>query len=179
MHRQMTPDLATAAVSVGQSGSVVSLLLAMGGSGYVLERPPLDLVAGGGFMAVAMPRTAAPAGLCGDAHPAPDAAAAPQADPVVAAISGKGAVEDFFAISARTVVGGVPSERHLHPVPRRMGQADQVIGPEVPVRRPFGHQKRGAGGDAQHLRLARGGGFGGKGDVARDEADSSPAIHSR
>ena len=52
MHRQMTPDLATAAVSVGQSGSVVSLLTAMGGSGYVLEKTAADLVAGARFMAV-------------------------------------------------------------------------------------------------------------------------------
>jgi hypothetical protein len=52
MHRQLTPDLATAAVSVGQSGSVVSLLTAMGGSGYVLEKTAADLVAGGRFMAV-------------------------------------------------------------------------------------------------------------------------------
>ena len=52
MHRQLTPDLATAAVSVGQSGSVVSLLMAMGGSGYVLEKTAADLVAGGRFMAV-------------------------------------------------------------------------------------------------------------------------------
>ena len=44
MHRQLTPDLATAAVSVGQSGSVVSLVMAMGGSGYVLERTADELV---------------------------------------------------------------------------------------------------------------------------------------
>ena len=52
IHRQLTPDLATAAVSVGQSGSVVSLLMAMGGSGYVLEKTAADLVAGGRFMLV-------------------------------------------------------------------------------------------------------------------------------
>jgi DNA-binding transcriptional LysR family regulator len=52
MHRQLTPELATAAVSVGQSGSVVSLLTAMGGSGYVLEKTAAELVAGGRFMAV-------------------------------------------------------------------------------------------------------------------------------
>jgi LysR family transcriptional regulator, flagellar master operon regulator len=52
MHRQMTPDLAASPISVGQSGSVVSLLTAMGGSGYVLEKTAADLVAGGRFMAV-------------------------------------------------------------------------------------------------------------------------------
>lgn len=52
LHRQMTPDLATAPVSVGQSASVVSLLLAMGGAGYVLEKTAQQLIAGGGFMAV-------------------------------------------------------------------------------------------------------------------------------
>ena len=52
IHRQLTPDLATAAVSVGQSGSVVSLLTAMGGSGYVLEKTAADLVTGGRFHAV-------------------------------------------------------------------------------------------------------------------------------
>jgi hypothetical protein len=52
MHRQMTPDLAASPVSVGQSGSVVSLLVAMGGSGYVLEKTAADLMAGGRFMAV-------------------------------------------------------------------------------------------------------------------------------
>jgi DNA-binding transcriptional LysR family regulator len=53
MHRQMTPDLAASPISVGQSGSVVSLLMAMGGSGYVLEKTADELVAGGRFMAVA------------------------------------------------------------------------------------------------------------------------------
>lgn len=53
LHRQMTPELATAAVSVGQSASVVSLLLAMGGAGYVLEKTAQQLIAGGGFLAVA------------------------------------------------------------------------------------------------------------------------------
>jgi LysR family transcriptional regulator, flagellar master operon regulator len=53
MHRQQTPDLATSPVSVGQSGSVVSLLTAMGGSGYVLEKTAAELVTGGRFMAVA------------------------------------------------------------------------------------------------------------------------------
>ncbi len=47
MHRQITPDLAAAPVSVGQSGSVVSLLMAMGGSGYVLEKTADALVADG------------------------------------------------------------------------------------------------------------------------------------
>lgn len=52
MHRQLTPDLTTALVSVGQSGSVVSLLMAMGGSGYVLEKTANQLVASGGFVPV-------------------------------------------------------------------------------------------------------------------------------
>jgi LysR family transcriptional regulator, flagellar master operon regulator len=52
MHRQMTPDLAGATVSVGQSGSVVSLLTVMGGSGYVLVKTADDLIASGGFTAV-------------------------------------------------------------------------------------------------------------------------------
>ncbi|MDP3264515.1 MAG: LysR family transcriptional regulator [Tabrizicola sp.] len=47
MHRQLTPGLAGAAVSVGQSASVVSLLMAMGGSGYVLEKTAEALTAGG------------------------------------------------------------------------------------------------------------------------------------
>jgi LysR family transcriptional regulator, flagellar master operon regulator len=52
MHRQLTPELASAPVSVGQSGSVVSVLMATGGSGYVLEKTADQLVAGGRFMAV-------------------------------------------------------------------------------------------------------------------------------
>jgi hypothetical protein len=52
LHRQLTPALATAPVSVGQSGSVVSLLLAMGGSGYVLEKTAEELIAQGRFQAV-------------------------------------------------------------------------------------------------------------------------------
>jgi DNA-binding transcriptional LysR family regulator len=52
MHRQLTPELATAPVSVGQSGSVVSVLMAMGGSGYVLEKTADQLVAGGRFITV-------------------------------------------------------------------------------------------------------------------------------
>lgn len=53
MHRQTTPGLASSPVSVGQSGSVVSLLTAMGGSGYVLEKTADDLIGGGRFRAVA------------------------------------------------------------------------------------------------------------------------------
>lgn len=52
MHRQMTPELAVSPVSVGQSGSVVSLLSAMGGSGYVLEKTAAELLAAGRFMGV-------------------------------------------------------------------------------------------------------------------------------
>lgn len=43
MHRQLTPALAEAPVSVGQSASVVSLLLASGGAGYVLEKTAAEL----------------------------------------------------------------------------------------------------------------------------------------
>jgi DNA-binding transcriptional LysR family regulator len=53
MHRQLTPALAGATVSVGQSGSVVSVLMAMGGSGYVLAKTAEQLIAMGRFMAVA------------------------------------------------------------------------------------------------------------------------------
>ncbi len=52
MHRQITPQLAAAPVSVGQSGSVASLLLAMGGSGYVLDKTAEDLIAAGRLQAV-------------------------------------------------------------------------------------------------------------------------------
>jgi DNA-binding transcriptional LysR family regulator len=45
MHRQLTPELAASPVSVGQSGSVISLLTAMGGSGYVLEKTAGELIA--------------------------------------------------------------------------------------------------------------------------------------
>ena len=55
MHRQLTPDLATSPVSVGQSGSVVSLLGAMGGSGYVLEKTAQDLIADGITLNLACP----------------------------------------------------------------------------------------------------------------------------
>jgi DNA-binding transcriptional LysR family regulator len=53
MHRQLMPDLAGAAVSVGQSASVVSLLMASGGAGYVLEKTAAELVAGEKFRRVA------------------------------------------------------------------------------------------------------------------------------
>ncbi len=53
MHRQLTPDLAAAPISVGQSASVVSLLQAMGGAGYVLERPAAALTKDPRFRRVA------------------------------------------------------------------------------------------------------------------------------
>ena len=53
MHRQLMPDLTGALVSVGQSGSVVSLLMASGGAGYVLEKTAAGLVAGDRFRRVA------------------------------------------------------------------------------------------------------------------------------
>ncbi len=53
MHHQLTPDLAAAPISVGQSASVVSLLQAMGGAGYVLERPAAALTKDPRFRRVA------------------------------------------------------------------------------------------------------------------------------
>ena len=52
MHREVTPDLAGAAVSVGQSATVVSLLTAMGGAGYVLDKAATGLIASGRFQLV-------------------------------------------------------------------------------------------------------------------------------
>ena len=52
MHRQVTPDLVGSPISVGQSASVVSLLQAMGGAGYVLERMASQMVATGRFAEV-------------------------------------------------------------------------------------------------------------------------------
>lgn len=53
MHRAVTPELAGAAVSVGQSATVASLLRAMGGGGYLLDRSAALLVAEGRFREVA------------------------------------------------------------------------------------------------------------------------------
>lgn len=52
MHRELTPDLARAPVSVGQSATVVSLLTEMGGTGYVLDRTATGLVTTGNFRLV-------------------------------------------------------------------------------------------------------------------------------
>ena len=52
MHREVTPDLAGAAVSVGQSATVVSLLTAMGGAGYVLDKAATGLIGSGRFQLV-------------------------------------------------------------------------------------------------------------------------------
>ena len=52
-HRELTPEFASAPVSVGQSATVASLLQAMGGAGYVLERTAEMLVGGGRFRRVA------------------------------------------------------------------------------------------------------------------------------
>jgi DNA-binding transcriptional LysR family regulator len=49
MHREVTPQLAGSAISVGQSATVASLLTAMGGAGYVLEKTATGLVASGHF----------------------------------------------------------------------------------------------------------------------------------
>ena len=53
MHRDLTPELAGAPISVGQSATVASLLQAMGGAGYVLERTAAQMVASGRFREVA------------------------------------------------------------------------------------------------------------------------------
>lgn len=45
MHRDLTPELAGSPISVGQSATVASLLAAMGGAGYVLERTAAQMVA--------------------------------------------------------------------------------------------------------------------------------------
>ena len=47
MHRELMPEFASAAVSVGQSATVASLLYAMGGTGYVLDRTATQLIAAG------------------------------------------------------------------------------------------------------------------------------------
>ncbi|MCB5409788.1 LysR family transcriptional regulator [Pseudogemmobacter faecipullorum] len=52
MHRQLTPQLAISPISVGQSGSVTSLLLSMGGAGYVLEVTAQELIQAGRVRAV-------------------------------------------------------------------------------------------------------------------------------
>ncbi|MES2844618.1 MAG: LysR family transcriptional regulator [Pseudomonadota bacterium] len=52
MHRELLPELAAAPVSVGQSATVASLLAAMGGAGYVLDRTAEGMIASGRFMAV-------------------------------------------------------------------------------------------------------------------------------
>ena len=53
MHRELTPEFASAPVSVGQSATVASLLGAMGGAGYVLERTAAQMLATGRFREVA------------------------------------------------------------------------------------------------------------------------------
>jgi DNA-binding transcriptional LysR family regulator len=52
MHRELTPELSGAPISVGQSATVASLLMAMGGAGYVLERMAGQMVATGRFAEV-------------------------------------------------------------------------------------------------------------------------------
>ncbi len=52
MHRELTPELAHAPVSVGQSATVVSLLSEMGGTGYVLDRTATGLIETGKFRLV-------------------------------------------------------------------------------------------------------------------------------
>ncbi|SEN33189.1 DNA-binding transcriptional regulator, LysR family [Gemmobacter aquatilis] len=52
MHRAVTPDLAGAPISVGQSATVASLLTAMGGAGYVLEKTAETMIATGTLRAV-------------------------------------------------------------------------------------------------------------------------------
>lgn len=45
MHRDITPEFVGSPVSVGQSATVESLLMAMGGAGYVLDRAARDMLA--------------------------------------------------------------------------------------------------------------------------------------
>ena len=52
LHRDLTPEFASAPVSVGQSATVASLLTAMGGAGYVLERTATQMLASGRFREV-------------------------------------------------------------------------------------------------------------------------------
>ena len=52
MHRQIFPHLSQAPLSVGQSATVSSLLRAMGGAGYVLERTAKNMIETGHFLAV-------------------------------------------------------------------------------------------------------------------------------
>jgi DNA-binding transcriptional LysR family regulator len=52
MHREVTPDLAGSAISVGQSATVVSLRTAMGGAGYVLDKAASGLIGSGRFRLV-------------------------------------------------------------------------------------------------------------------------------
>lgn len=48
-HRKLLPELSDAPLSVGQSPTITSLLLAMGGSGYVAAETAKKMVAEGGF----------------------------------------------------------------------------------------------------------------------------------
>ncbi|MFD1808658.1 LysR family transcriptional regulator [Gemmobacter lanyuensis] len=52
MHRAVTPHLAGSQISVGQSATVASLLQAMGGAGYVLDKTAETLTAGGALRRV-------------------------------------------------------------------------------------------------------------------------------
>lgn len=52
MHRELTPALVGTAISVGQSATVASLLSAMGGAGYVIEKTAAKMVAEGRFRRV-------------------------------------------------------------------------------------------------------------------------------
>jgi LysR family transcriptional regulator, flagellar master operon regulator len=52
MHRELLPDLSTTPLSVGQSATVVSLLTAMGGAGYVMDHAATTMVEGGRFRLV-------------------------------------------------------------------------------------------------------------------------------
>lgn len=53
MHRAVTPDLTGSRISVGQSATVASLLQAMGGAGYLLDKTAETLTAGGSLRRVA------------------------------------------------------------------------------------------------------------------------------
>jgi len=49
VHREALPELASAALSIGQSATITSLLTAMGGTGFVMATAAEDLVAEGRF----------------------------------------------------------------------------------------------------------------------------------
>ena len=53
LHRQMLPDMSEAVLASGQNAAVAGLLVALGGSAYVLDDTARAMLANGGFQAVA------------------------------------------------------------------------------------------------------------------------------